>query len=145
MEPFQTKAVLTKLVAIVQALSGMQGTVGKGVPEALATRVSAYVTVAGQAYSLKVAQKAQKEGRWVVVFGYRVKGAEATAEDSLADLIDAFVTAILADMTLGGLVGRVDLDFGGVGDALYSTISGSEFRLYPIGVVATQTQQYSLP
>lgn len=138
--PFNTPALLDAIVAVVQGLSGMQGTVSTGVPESLPTRVSAFVTVGDLTPRRKATQLLQREARFRVTLGYRVRGAEATAERDLAALVDRFTTALYADPTLGGVATRADLDLAAADSPEYAPIAGQEYRLYPMTVMAAQQQ-----
>lgn len=142
---FATRTVLAEVVALVQGLTGMQ-TVYTGVPESLATRVSAYVTLGPQPEQDKRGGGVlQKEGRIRVTFGYRVKGAEAAAEQDLADMIDRFQTAYYAARRTN-LNSTVDslltLDHSPAGGPEYQPVAGQEYRRYPVDVVFTQQQTY---
>lgn len=142
---FNTRGVLTEVATLVSGLTGMQ-TVYTGVPESLATRVSAYVTVGPQPEEDKHGAGAlSKSGRIRVVFGYRVAGAEATAEQDLADMIDRFQVAYYAARRTN-LTNTVDslgnLDHTAASEPEYQAIAGQEFRRYPIDIVFRQTMTY---
>lgn len=145
MTTLNTAAALAALVALVQGLDGMQGTVYQGVPESFAAGVSAYVAIG----DLSVADKTTGGGRahphlkveqdFLVVFGYRVRGSEMTAEGQVADFKDKLVRALFADRTLGEIVDEASLVSGLAGTPQYLAFAGSETRLYPLTVRVCQT------
>lgn len=138
---WNTKATLTRLEEILQALPGLQY-VQKGAPESIGTNVMGYVAVGSGQVVDKATQLLQREQRFFVGFAYRVKGAEADAEDAIADLLDAFVSVIYADRTLGGTVHSSTLDLLLSTEPRYEVRAGQEFRVFPIVVVTTM---YSNP
>ena len=142
---FDTPAVLNAVVTLVQGLTGMQS-VTKGVPESLPTRVAAYVTVGPQPENDRTAGGLlRKEGRIRVTFGYRVSGAEATAESDLAAMIDRFMVAYYAARrtNLSGTVTSLgNLDHSVANTAEYEAIAGQEYRRYPVDIPFTQEQTY---
>jgi hypothetical protein len=95
---WNTAAQLTSLHSLVAGLAGVQS-VKDGVPESLANQVCAYITLGGQRVFDKAGGLASADCNYRVTFGYRVAGAEASAEATLAAVIDAFKTAFLAART----------------------------------------------
>jgi hypothetical protein len=145
--PLSTLAPLNRLVAVLQGLSGLQQ-VYVGVPESIGPQVAAYVALAGQSVSNETIDLAQREARYFVAFAYAVAGAEATAETTIAGLIDAFQTALFAERDsgmnagAGPLVDSVGWDFS-LGDRPdYQPIAGQEFRVWPCLVTVTQHAAY---
>lgn len=116
--------------------------IAMGTPEGLGRQAAGYVTL-GSAQPIDRAAGGLIE-RMVechIVFGYRVKGAEETAELAVADAVDDFTLAFYAsDRKLGGVGESAEIDFGLVGSAEYEQIAGQEFRLYPIVVRVKQRQ-----
>jgi hypothetical protein len=142
-----TAAPLARLVAVLEALPGLQ-TVYVGVPESIGPQVAAYVALAGQSLSNETNDLAQREARYFVAFAYAVAGAEATAETTIAGLVDAFQAALLAErdsgMNGGGgpVVDSLGWDFS-LGDRPdYQPIAGQEFRVWPCLVTVTQHASY---
>lgn len=133
----KSKALLAKVITIVQGLSGM-GTVYKGVPESLSTRTSAYCCLAGQGPAQLTMGDKKRSIDILVTFGYRVAGVEGTAEDAVCDLVDLFIDAIETDETLGGLVYQARLDFGMASSPEYQAVAGQEYRRYPVIVRCQQ-------
>lgn len=139
------RAALDALVTMVGGIAGVQATY-KGAPESLSNRVSAYVALGAQPQGQKAGGLLERNGEMLVVFGYRVKGAEATAEETLADFIDAFTTQFYADRKNGaGLfdsattqVQTGELDMTLARSPEYMALAGQEYRLFPIIVTATQ-------
>jgi hypothetical protein len=138
MAGFRTKDVLPYLEAKLAALPGMQE-VQRGEPLDPPANVNAYIMVGGQQPLRKYASVFQRTGRFLVMFAVRVNNAEDDAEDVLADLVDSFEVAILADPTCGGLTTGLDLNTAPADNPEYRRLYGPEFRLYPFEVVVTQT------
>lgn len=138
---FNTKSPLGALVTLVTGLVGVQA-VYKGVPESISHRVSAYVTLGGQRPYDKAAGLRGREMSYRISFVYRVAGAEATAEDAVADLIDALEAALYADRTLGGTVESLEASFSAADEPRYVPVAGQEFREYPVLVAVKQTRNY---
>lgn len=127
----KTKAALNAVQSILAGIAGTQAT-SKGIPESLANRVTAAVTVGDQRPSDKAAGYHETEVSFFIEFAYRVQGAEATAEDTIADWVDALKEAWLADRRLGGVVRTSELDFSLTREPLYRGIAGKEHRIYPV-------------
>ena len=141
--PLNTQVPLDRLITVLQALAGMQQ-VYRGVPESIGSRVSAYVALAGQRLVDKTGGLVQREARYFVGFAYRVGGAEANAENTLAALVDAFITAMLAERrsNLGGTVDSVSLDLSLSDAPEYQPVAGQEFRVFPVLVLTTQQHTF---
>jgi hypothetical protein len=142
-----TAAPLARLVAVLQGLSGLQ-TVYVGVPESIGPQIAAYVALAGQSMPNETIDIAQREARYFCAFAYAVAGAEATAETTIAGLIDAFQVALLAERDSGmnsgsgPIVDSLGWDFS-LGDRPdYQPIAGQEFRVWPCLVTVTQHASY---
>ena len=140
---YNSGAVATALVTVLESLSGM-GNVQIGAPESLSTRVSAYVTLGSQTTTRKANGIKQRETRFFVMLAYRVDGAEATAETILMGLADAFMNALDADLTLGGVMVDLTADSQAADEPEYQSRSGKEFREYPIMVTVTQRDSYAV-
>lgn len=141
---FDAPAALNAVKAFSEGATGF--TISMGTPENLARRAAGYVTL-GPAQPGDVAAGGLIERRVEchLVLGYRVKGAEATAELDIAAAVDAFTVAFYAsDRSLGGAGESAELDFGLVGSAEYEQIAGQEFRLYPIVVRVKQRQSMAV-
>jgi hypothetical protein len=147
---FHTKAALDALIVMLEAIPGVQR-VYRGVPESLANTVSVYVALAGQPLIPdKATQLLHRDAQFLVVFGYRVQGAEATAENVIADAIDAFVSQFYADRSSGaGLFAAAttdvisgDLDLTLAASPEYQISAGQEYRRYPLLVSAGQLATY---
>lgn len=142
---FTTSAPLTALQAMEAATTGVQAA-QIGAPESFSTRVSAYVTVAGQRIIDKAGGLLQREADYFCAFGYRVAGAEATAETTLAAAVDSFVaafyaaraarTGLFAVATTQVLSGTLDLSLASAPE--YRTVAGQEYRILPFLVTVTQ-------
>lgn len=138
-------APLDALVTMVTAISGVQ-TVFRGAPESLPTRVSAYVTLGGHTIDSDEFHGLERVARYLVVFGYRVMGAESTAEATIAAAVDAFEVAFFAARLAGtGLFATATtqvedggLDVSGADSPEYAVYAGQEYRLYPLLVTVSQ-------
>lgn len=141
---FDSAAVLSALKAMLEGIAGMQE-VFIGPPESLGRRVSAYVTVGGNAQAIndRTPGLLSDERTWFVGFGYRVADQEADAETTLAAFVDGFIRAFYANRTLGGLLlANPRLDFSLTRDPRYEWRAGQEFRVLPIVVIGTQRENY---
>ena len=140
---FNSGGVASALVTLLEGLSGM-GDVQIGAPESMSTRVSAYVTLGSQQGTRKTTGTTQRETRFFVMLAYRVDGAESTAETTLMSLADAFMVAIDADKTLGGVVVDAVANSQAADEPDYQLRAGKEFREYPIMVIVTQRGTYEV-
>lgn len=140
---FNSAAVATELLAVLNGLSGM-GAAQIGAPESVGPRVGSYVTIGGQQLTRKTAGIMQRETRFLCMFLYRVDGAETTAETTLMNLVDAFFNALHADLTLNGAVTRLEASAAAADEPEYQLRSGKEFREYPISIVVTQQGAYTV-
>ena len=140
-----TAAPLARLVTVLEGLPGIgAGSVYTGVPESIGPRVAAYVALGGQRFDTETTNTLQREATYFVGFAYAVEGSEATAETTIAGLLDAFQAALLTEREtgMGGLVDSVGWEFS-LGDGPeYTPVAGSEFRLYPVLVRVTQHTTY---
>lgn len=140
---FNSGAVANQLVAVLQGLSGI-GAVQIGAPESVGPRVAAYVTLGSQTTSRKTSGTMLRETRFFCMFAYRVDQAEATAETTLMGLVDAFLTALNADLTLGGTVNSLEASSQGADEPDYQLRSGKEYREYPVIVTVVQRDSYAV-
>lgn len=137
-----TKAAARALKTLISGLAGI-GSVQIGAPTSWDKRVSAFVGMGSQQESRKTAGTTARDGRFFVVFAYRVDGAETSAEETLMDLVDAFIAAVQADLTLGGTCRQLDVDTGMADEPDYAFRAGQEFRQFPIVVTARQYGTYN--
>ena len=133
----KSKALLAKVITIVSGLSGM-GTVSKGVPESLDTRAAAYCCLGTTSPTNWALASKGRTVDILIVFYYRVAGAEATAEDAICDFVDLLIDALEADETLGGLCYEATLDFSLASSPEYQAFAGEEDRRYPVVVHCEQ-------
>ena len=138
---FNCKAPLQALKTLVEGLAGMQDVL-EGVPQSLAYRVSAYITVGGQQPKDSAGGLRSRWASYRVTFAYRVGGAETTAEEAIADLLDALEAALYADRTLSGTVESLEADWSAADEPRYVPVAGSEFREYPVMVRVKQSRNY---
>ncbi len=140
---FNSAAVANQLLSVLQGLSGI-GATQIGAPESVGPRVAAYVTMGSQATGRKATGVTQREGRFFVLFVYRVDGAEATAETTLMILVDAFLAALHADLTLAGTVLSLEANSQAADEPEYQLRAGKEYREYPVIVTVTQQGSYEV-
>lgn len=135
----QNKPVLAAIVAIVASCVDVAQS---GMAELPNRRLAAGVTMGGGRPVRRATGGAwSREQRFMVNFSYRVGGAETAAEDGLADAVDLFTDAMIADPTLGGLVISSDVDNSLADNPDYSIWTNQERRIYPVLVTVTQTAQ----
>lgn len=137
-----TQAVADALVAVLSGLSGI-GAVQIGVPESTSPRVSAYVTMGSQPNERKATGLVRRNARYFVLFAYRVDKAETKAETTLMGLVDAFLAALYADLTLGGACKSIEIDTGLADTPDYQLRADKEYREYPVIVTAAQDANYN--
>ncbi len=140
---FNSTNVANQLNTILTALSGM-GTAQIGAPESVGPRVMSYVTMGGLTTGRTVTGVVQRESRFFCMFAYRVDGAEATAETTLMGLVDAFLAALHADLTLAGTVRSLEANSANADEPEYQLRAGKEYREYPVTVTVTQRDSYTV-
>lgn len=140
---FNSAAVANALVSVLQGLSGL-GAVQIGAPESVGPQVSAYVTMGSQSVIRKATGVVQRESRFFCMLAYRVDGAEATAETTLMSLVDAFLAALHADLTLGGTVFSLEANSQAADEPDYQLRAGKEYREYPVVVTVVQRDGYNV-
>lgn len=143
MSGLNSTAPLNRLVALLQGLSGIQQ-VYVGVPESIGPQVVAYIALGGQQYAELSPGLRRRTAHYFVGFAYAVAGAEATAETTMASLIDAFGIALMAERrtNLAGTADALDWDFSLGNSPVYAPVAGQEFRLFPVLVSVVQQQSY---
>jgi len=122
----------TTLQAVITAEQGIADAVTIGVPETPPAKLFGYVTLGSQSTERAATALFERTTRIMVMLGYRVNGAEATAERDLAELVDAFVAAIYTDLSLGGAVLSATVDSSAADDPDYQLRVGQEYREYPM-------------
>lgn len=140
---YNSSGAANALVTLLTGLTGM-GNVQIGSPESMTTRVSAFVTLGSQSTTRKATGITQRETRFFVMLAYRVDGAEATAETTLMGLADAFMDALAADKTLGGVCVDLEANSLAADEPDYQLRAGKEHREYPIVVTVTQRSTYEV-
>lgn len=130
-------AVAARIAAILANIDGM-GAVNIGAPTAVPVTVSSYVTLGSQT-TQRVAQGVfEQVARFWVMFLYRVDGNETTAENALMGMVDGFVAAVMADLSLAGTVDTATVDSSAADAPDYQLRAGKEYREYPVVVTVTQ-------
>lgn len=140
---WQAGATLDALVTFVATIPGIQS-VRKGEPLTLPYAVSAFISVGAHPVAdFATSGRLDRSGEFWITFGYRIGDASATAEDTLADVLDEFMRRFFderKDATpLGGTVEDMELDMSPASAAEYRPMGGQEFRLYPVIVRVRQT------
>lgn len=130
-------APANRLVAIAAGLPGIGGA-GLGVPLRIGPRVQAFVTAGGIQTTRKATGLMARDARYRVVFAYRLDGDEAAAEATLMGLVDAFMAALQADLTLAGTCESIEIDAGLADAAEYADRAGREYREWPMAVACRQ-------
>lgn len=129
---------MSNLVTILGSVSGLQA-VQKGAPESYTNRVMAHVSLGAGRTVDKAGGLIQHEQNYFIGFGYRVQGAEATAEDVLAAAVASFIAAFYAERkTSGSMFASAVLDLSMADEPQYQPVAGQEVRIYPVVVVTTQ-------
>lgn len=124
-----TKAGLLALAAVLESVSTVQGTVGRGVPESFARSITGYVAVGLPTITRWAAGgTVQVEATYFIGLGYATEGAEEAAEEKLADTLDELVRKVEADPSLGGVFKALIWVAPGVNHPEYETVVGQEFR-----------------
>jgi hypothetical protein len=137
-----TLAVANRLVAILAGISGINAA-QLGVPEKTDLRCSAYVTAGSQLPGRHTTGSTRRKANYFVLLVYRPDGNEAAAETALMGILDAFIAAIYADLTLAGTCKDVEINMALADAPEYQTRTGKEFREYPIIITATQDGSYN--
>jgi hypothetical protein len=140
---YDSAAVAGALVGVLENLSGL-AVAQLGAPQAVGPRVSAWVTLGSQEVIRKAAGVTQRQARFMVMFCYRVDGAESDAEEALMDLVDAFMEALADDLTLGGTALALEFSSQAADEPDYQLRAGKEFREYPVVVTAVQRSGYEV-
>ncbi len=131
---FNTAEQLARVVALLQGAdmiaAGLQDVV-VGVPKAPDYKLSAFVTLGGQAIQDQAAGLVYCDASIRVTFVYRTGGDVATAETALAEVVDAFKTAFYASRKTDAVLRGMRLDLSIAGSPRYETVSGQEYREWP--------------
>ena len=140
---FDNGAVAAQLKTVLEGLSGM-GVVQIGAPASIGPQVGAYVTMGSQEWTRKTTGTTRRQTRFFCLFAYRLDGAETTAETTLMSLVDAFLAALAADLTLSGNVVGLEADSTAADEPEYQLRGGKEYREYPVIVTTTQQGTYEV-
>lgn len=135
---FDAPAVLEALRTFAAGATGF--TISIGPPEGFGRRASGYVDLG----ALPVADRAagglvERTGEFLLVLGYRVKGAEQGTIQAIAAALDALQVAYYAsDRTFGGVAVSSSAEF--LERPTWEDIVGLEYRLYPIVFLVKQRE-----
>lgn len=140
---FNTLSVATQLVSVLTDLSAVNSA-QIGAPESVNVRLSAYVTMGSQTTKRKTSATTQRQTRMFVMFMYRVDGNETAAETALMQTVDAFFTALHADLTLNGACTDLEVNSLAADEPEYQIRTGKEAREYPVVVTVTQEGTYEV-
>jgi hypothetical protein len=140
---FSNVVVADELVAVLAGLSGM-GVAQVGAPESFGPKVGSYVTLGGIQSQRVVSAVVERDTRFFCMFAYRVDEAEATAETTLMGLVDGFMDALNADLTLGGVARSLEISSSTADEPEYQLRAGREYREYPVVVTVKQRDSYAV-
>lgn len=143
---WQTKATMNALVTFLSAIPGIQA-VQKGEPTDIPAAITGFVKVGAMPFSdRQTSGLVTRVGELLCWIGYRVSGSAATAEDTLADVVDELQRRFLDERKtgkLGNTVDSMELDTSAASAGDYAKIGGQEYRLFPF--VIRFTQQHTIP
>lgn len=131
--------------AIRAVMAGLTGIAGAqiGVPESIGPRVYGYVTVGSMAVIPTTPGSVDRDIHYTATLAYRVDGNEATAENSLMDLLDEFLNALQVGNVLGS-VGRImAVDTLLADTPEYIARAAKEYREYPVVITVRQKHDYT--
>lgn len=135
---FDAPAVLEAIRAFAAGATGFTITIGP--PEGFGRAASGYVDLG----ALPVVDRAagglvERTGEFLLILGYRVKGAEAGAVQAIATALDELQRAYYAsDRTFGGVAVSSSAEF--LERPTWEDIVGLEYRLYPIVFLVKQRE-----
>jgi hypothetical protein len=130
-------------VSLVDGLTGVQKCYS-GVPASIGVQISAYVAMSGSVVTTKPSATIRRDMRFVVVFGFRIAGAELNAEEQLADIMDAATRMFMGNRRLDGVCENIELDFTLSENPEYQTLAGQEYRLMPIAIIVSEYEAYNV-
>lgn len=137
------KPVLAALIALAGSVANIAG---GGTSELPSRRLAAGVTLGGGRPERRATGGAWgREQRFLIEFSYRLGGEEQAAEEAICDAVDLFTDAVLADVTLGGLVFGSEVDHSIADQPDYQRWNLQERRIYPVVVTVRQATQIPLP
>lgn len=147
---FDSAGPLRAIAALLAALTDENGApllqaVWIGVPSSLSNAVGAWVALSTQQVKRVASGVLQREAAYYVALTYQVTTNQQTAELAIAATIDAFLRALYADLTLGGLATQdlvIDLSLTKV--PLYQKIAEMEYRVFPITLGLVQRDSYNV-
>jgi hypothetical protein len=139
---FNAPDVLTALRDFAAGATGFTITIG--LTEGFGRRASGYVDIGAMPVIDRAAGGlVERSGEFIVVLGYRVKGAEQGAVEAIAKAIDDLQLAYYAsDRRLGGVAESSSAEFLERPD--WQDIVGLEYRMYPIVFVVKQQQSMAV-
>lgn len=135
---FNAPSVLTALRDFAAGATGFTITIG--MTEGFSRRASGYVDIGAMPVIDRAAGGLiERSGEFILVLGYRVKGAEEGAVTAIATAIDALQLAYYAsDRTFGGVAESSSAEFLERPD--WQDVVGLEYRLYPIVFIVKQRE-----
>lgn len=115
-----------------------------GVPTAIGNNVAAYVALSPQAVAPVASGVIQRESSYFIGIYYQMAASISEPELALAAVVDAFIKAVYADLTLGGLAMKLVLDLSLSKDPKYALVVGQEYRTFPAQITLTQRDSYNV-
>lgn len=139
---FGASGALTALRDFAAGVTGFTITIGP--TEGFGRRAAGYVDIGAMPVIDRAAGGlVERSGEFILVLGYRVKGAEEGAVIAIADAIDALQLAYYAsDRTFDGIAESSSAEFLERPD--WQEVVGLEYRLYPIVFVMKQRQSMAV-
>lgn len=138
---FNTSAQLARVVALLESAAltaaGLQDVI-VGVPGTIDYKLSAFVTLGGQSAQDQAAGLVYCDASIRVTFCYRTGGDVATAETTLADVIDAFKAAFYAARKTDSVLRGMTLDLSLANTPRYAELAGQEYREWPCVIYGRQ-------
>lgn len=135
-------AVLDGLKAVLESVAGVKS-VTFGWPKAPSGDVAAWITLGGRgdgADSRWTSGLVRRDMRMIVWLGFSVGTAPSGTERALAVATDDLEVKLYQarSSNLSGLCEALKVDFTLADNPDYLTLGGTERRVYPVGVSATQ-------
>lgn len=133
-------AAFDKVKDLVASVDGMQS-VKEGVPEALGPSVAAFVAMSPIELVEEATGLVTARITFYIFLGYKVSGAEATAERKLIagvqDLIGKFYAARATDFD--GVIENSSINLTLAAQPEYEILAAQEYRRYPVLITVWQS------
>jgi hypothetical protein len=136
-----SKAIAGQIVAL---LEGIGIPAGIGAPLAIGPRVAAWVALGGMDVVREANCVIRRTTRFYVLLCYQIEepGQVAATEEALMGAADAFVQALMDDLSLAGTAQVLAVSAAMADEPSYQLRAGMEFREYPLVVMADELGGY---